>query len=204
MFRRVVVLLCVIFVAGCANPVLRSDVLSFHQWPANASERSFQLKRLATQENSLEHATYEGLLRTELKAAGFKESPSARFVITMEYGQEARLVRTYDSPILVSPSGFWSSGFYRPGWGMSVGVPFGFPPYGIPREYPTYVRTLKLFISDQSVPAVPRVWEGTANSSGSVQDFAAMAPYMLRALLADFPGQSGASRRVDVELPKEN
>jgi Domain of unknown function (DUF4136) len=204
MFRRVVLLLLVSFLAACANPVLRSDVLSFHQWPTNNAERAFQLKRLAAQENSLEHATYEGQLRAELQAAGFKESANARFVVTMEYAQEARTVRLYDAPVMVSPSVYWSSGFYRSGWGMSVGVPFGLPPYAVSRDYPTYVRTLKLFMNDQSAPGAPRVWEGTANSSGSTQDFVAIAPFMLRALLADFPGQSGSSRRVDVELPKEN
>ena len=204
MYRRLVLILSAFLIAGCANPVLRSDVLSFHQWPANATERTFALKRLAAQENSLEHATYEGLLRTELTAAGFRETAQARFLISMEYGQETRSVRVLEPPIWVSPSVYWSSGFYRPGWGMSVGVPFGFPPYGVAREYPTFVRSLKLFIVDQSAAGAPRVWEGTANSSGSTQDFGAIAPYMLRALLTDFPGQSGTSRRVDVELPKEN
>ncbi len=204
MVQRLVLLLCVWFIAGCANPVLRSDVLSFHQWPANAADRAYQLKRLAAQENSLEHATYENLLRSELQAAGFKESPNARFVITMEYAQETRSVRLYDPPLLVSPSMYWSSGFYRPGWGMSIGVPFGAQPFAMARDYPAYVRTLKLFMQDQSMPGAPRVWEGSANSAGSTQDFVAVAPYMLRALLTDFPGQSGSSRRVDVELPKQN
>lgn len=187
--------------AGCAAPVLRSDVLSFHQWPAGVTDRTFALKRLAAQEGSLEHATYESILRNELVAAGFRESQQARFAITLEYSVQTRVARVYDSPVLVSPSLWWSSGVYRSGWGLSVGVPFGYPYPPYSRDYPVAARTVKLFMHDQSVSGSPRVWEGTVNSSGSTADLAPVMPYLLRALLAEFPGQSGLSRRIDVELP---
>lgn len=204
MISRIFLGILTVWLTACANPVLRSDVLSFHQWPANATDRTYQLKRQAAQEGSLEHASYENLLRTELNAAGFKEGPNARFAVTVDYAQQVRVHRVHDAPAAVSPSVWWSGGMYRSGWGLSAGAPIG-PGYSsFGRDYPIYSRTVKLVIADQTADAAPRVWEGTANSAGSIPELSGVLPYMLRALLADFPGQSGVTRRVDVELPKTN
>lgn len=202
-WMSVVLLAAISLLAGCATPVMRSEVLSFHQWPAGVTDRSYQLNRLASQQGSLEHAAYEQVLRNELAAAGFKESTNARFAITMEYSVQTRLSRVNEGPVFMPPvsTSMWlSSGMFRPGWGFSVGVPLGYPypPYGY--DYPVSVRTVKLFVQDQSLKDKPRVWEGTATSTGQSAELISVLPYMLRAMLADFPGQSGTTRRVDVEM----
>lgn len=198
------VLLLAGLLAACASPTIRNDVQSFHQWPAGSVERSYQLKRLPGQEGSLEHATYESLVRQELAAAGFREAANGRFVVTFDYAVQTRVTRVIDPPIMVAPSFWWGPGLYRSGWGLSVGVPFGYPWYPpIARDFTSNVRTVRLFMNDQSSAGAARVWEGTATSAGASNDLVVVLPYMVRALLTDFPGQSGSSRRVDVELPQD-
>lgn len=197
-----VLLMLAALLGACATPTIRNDVQSFHQWPAGSVERTYQLRRLPAQEASLEHATYESLVRQELAAAGFVEAANGRFVVTFDYSVQTRVTRVVEPPIFVSPSFWWGPGMYRSGWGLSVGVPFAYPWYPpMTRDFTSSVRTVRLFMNDQTTTAAARVWEGTATSAGTNNDLVMVLPFMIRALLTDFPGQSGSSRRVDVELP---
>lgn len=200
--KYAVLLMLAGLLGACATPTIRNDVQSFHQWPAGSVERTYQLRRLPAQEGSLEHATYETLVRQELAAAGFAEAANGRFVVTFDYSVQTRVTRVVDPPIMVSPSFWWGPGVYRSGWGLSVGVPFGYPWYPpIARDFTSSVRTVRLYMNDSASASAARVWEGTATSAGSNSDLVLVLPYMVRALLSGFPGQSGSSRRVDVELP---
>jgi Domain of unknown function (DUF4136) len=201
--RALNVLCFALLLGACAAPVMRNDVTAFHQWPAQVTARSYQLIRLPGQEASLEHATYEGVLRTELAAAGFRETPSPSFVVAIEYVVENRLQRVYEYPPWGAPGVFGSIGGFRGGWGWSVGVPIGvpiFPP--MPRDFSISNRTVKLVVSQAPPAGGARLWEGTAVSSGTAPGLTEVLPYMLRALLSDFPGVNGLTRRVEVELPK--
>lgn len=189
---------------ACAVPMLRNDVTAFHQWPANAGDRSYRLVRLPAQQGSLEHATYEAIARVELNAAGFRESPDGRFSVSFEYAVESRTARVYEYPPWGGgPVAFGTFGAYSGPWGLGVGVPIGGAAYpATPRDLVSYDRNVKLMIYDGAVATGARVWEGTALSSGSTQGLTAVLPYMFRALLSDFPGVNGATRRVEVELPR--
>lgn len=74
--KRIVALATIasaLLLSGCAS-TLRSDVTSFQRWPANAAGGTFGFKKLAGQEGSLEHASYEDLARIELNKLGLKEA----------------------------------------------------------------------------------------------------------------------------------
>jgi len=64
-----------------------------------------------------------------------------------------------------------------------------------------YDYRLRLQIDDLSVKPARRVYEGTAISDGYVPQPEEVLPLLARALLADFPGPSGVTRRV--EVPRE-
>ena len=52
-----------LIVTGCAAPLPRADVTTFHQW-SGEGKRSFELVRQGTQKDRLEHANYGSIVRT--------------------------------------------------------------------------------------------------------------------------------------------
>jgi len=71
---------------GCA--IVKSDVAVFHQIPENATHLKYAFASLKKQEGSLEHATYQGLIRTELAAHNFEEieESEADVIVVFNYG----------------------------------------------------------------------------------------------------------------------
>ena len=61
-----------------------------------------------------------------------------------------------------------------------------------------YDYRLHLQIDDLSAKPPRRVYEGTAVSDGYVPQAEEVLPLLARALLTDFPGPSGVTRRVEV------
>ncbi len=204
-FRLFTALGLTALVLGCATPRIVSDVTAFHEWPAAAAigSRTYRLVRQPAQANSLEHATYEQGLRAELARAGFTEQANGRFLIGFDYSIGSQVSRVVDPWVNSSIS--VGTGWNRGGLGVGIGVPiggWGWPYYGGVREVVVYERRLRLLIDD-TAQAGRRVFESNVTSIGSNRNLAEVLPLMARGLLNDFPGQSGAGRRVEVEIPKK-
>ncbi len=84
-----------VLLAGCATP-LRGQLTAFHEWPADAP-RTYQFARTAAQRDSLEHATWEQVMRAELARAGFREAANPRFSITFDYRVSRQLGRVVEA-----------------------------------------------------------------------------------------------------------
>jgi Domain of unknown function (DUF4136) len=189
--------------AGCAS-TLRSDVTSFQRWPANAAAGSYSFKRVAGQEGSLEHATYEDLARAHLGPLGLSEAPpgsKGRFEVSLDYGIATR---TYISrePILDRtnywhPPRYYRDGGWRPGyWAPS---PFGPTVVGyrdVSQDVST--RRLRVDISEGS----NKVFEASATSSGSSASLSAIMPYLIRSVFDGFPGTNGQQRVLEFDVNK--
>ena len=201
MIRRLVSWLAaaaVALLAGCATTV-GSDLTVFHDWPADAP-RSYRLARLPGQQDSLEHATFENLLRPELAAAGFAERPDGRFEIVFEYSVLQRVRRGYYYP-------YFAPYFTVGTWGSHGGVTMGGPwPWWGPGYYPdtlVFDRRLRIEIRDTAAAPPRKVYEGTAVSEGITATPLEAFPLMARAILKEFPGPSGVTRRVEVPMPSK-
>ena len=191
-----------LLLSGCATP-LRGQLTAFHEWPADAP-RSYRFARSAAQRDSLEHATWERLLRAELARAGFQEASSPRFAIGFDYRvarQTGRVVEAYPA---VQPYFWW--GTWGPRGGVGIGAPW---PWWGPGYYPVersrvwYQYRLRVEIEDLAARPARRVYEGTALSDGLDPAPADVLPLLARAILGDFPGPSGVTRRVEVPVDQE-
>ncbi len=187
-----------VLLAGCATP-LRGQLTAFHEWPADAP-RTYRFVRTDAQRDSLEQAAWEKVLRAELARAGFREDPSPRFAIGFDYRVVRHLSRVVDTYAGVHPYFWW--GAWGPHGGMSIGGPLWWGPgwYPVERDVSWHEYRLRMEIEDLATKPARRVYEGTAVSEGGGSAPAAVLPLLARAVLGDFPGPSGVTRRVEVPV----
>ncbi|MCL4185273.1 MAG: DUF4136 domain-containing protein [Burkholderiaceae bacterium] len=187
-----------LLLAGCAMP-LRGQLTAFHEWPADAP-RTYRFVRTDAQRDSLEQAAWEKALRAELARAGFQETPSPRFAIGFDYRVVRHVSRVIDAYPSVHPYFWW--GTWGPHGGMSIGGPMWWGPgwYPVERDRTWYEYRLRMEIEDLATRPARRVYEGTAVSDGLDPAPSAVLPLLARAILGDFPGQSGVTRQVEVPV----
>jgi hypothetical protein len=192
---------------GCGTTMIRSDVTTFHEWPADLPDKSYVFERTKEQENDLEYRNYENLVRVELKRLGFVEAPdiqSARLKAALRYGINARDVRV-SYPVVADPLWYGSpwrgsygpyySPFYSPFYD-----PFWYGPPAVGRREENYqLFTRELHVSLARAADGKKLYDTTVVSEGRNGSLAAIMPYMVRSAFADFPGKSGAPRRVELK-----
>src|SRR5690606_21202374 len=86
-----------LLLSGCAS-FIRSDVIAFHDWPADMPNKVYAFDRKPDQQNNLEHQNYENLVRAELNRLGFVEAQNPRGAIlkvALDYRVDARVVRVF-------------------------------------------------------------------------------------------------------------
>ena len=188
--------------SGCASTI-QSDVIAFHQWPADMPARTFSFQRTPEQEASLEYRSYEDLVRNQLSRLGYTPDTNghgAALSVAISYEVRAEQV------VVTEPyDPFWYSPGFYPGWGWRHGGPY--PYYDLfygPRlqqtVYPEYTRHLHILITDTA--AKKPLYEVEVSSEGR---HAALAkakamPYMIRSAFQDFPGQSGLMHSVRLKV----
>jgi hypothetical protein len=59
-----------LLLAGCATTI-RSDVTTFHQWPADLQDKTYVFEAPPAQDDTLELRSYQNLVRGELAKLGF-------------------------------------------------------------------------------------------------------------------------------------
>jgi hypothetical protein len=208
--RVFLALLAVALLSACATPLV-TQVTNFNQWPADAAGSTFSFIKPPAgamgAPGELEQATYEKYAQAELERHGFKQATA---------GQRARLLvelitvsqlqqRTYVQPVYQENLVFYpprrnAAGHYFPGyWGPSR---FG-PTYVGDRIVPYNVQfselTLRLLDTRSGPPGQPRpVFETRAVYEGSAA-LPAIAPYLVRAVMDEFPGQNGLVSRVEFD-----
>jgi hypothetical protein len=198
--------------AGCAStPSMRSEVVRFHAWEA-AEPLTFALRAPEPSTGSLELRSYQQLLRERLVALGFVEADpaGARYQVAMEIRvvAEPRRVTEYWPPggPWMGPTG-WGPG---PWLGPRPGYPFwrydpwwGFPPAPISFDTTLFRHELRVDLFDVRVEPAPgrKVWESRAVAFAASESTPRLMPGLVAAAFADFPGESGSTRRVDVPLP---
>lgn len=204
MRRGLWVLLAVVSVllSGCASFV-RSDVVAFHEWPADLQNKTYVFDRKSEQANNLEYRSYENLVRTELGRLGFAEAQDPRganLKVALDYRLDARDVRAVE-PVLVDP--YWPYGYghpyYGPRW-RGYYDPFWYPPVTQYREvqYQIFERQMNILIMRSKDKKV--LYDVTVSSNGGNGSMAFAMPYMVRSAFSDFPGRNGVPRRVNLEI----
>lgn len=203
----VLIALSSVLLSGCAT-VIRSDVIAFHDWPADLPGKSYVFDRKTGQDNNLEHQSYENLVRAELTRLGFTEMQNQRTAhlkVALDYRIDVRDVKVVQ-PVVTDPYGpYWyGHPFYGPRWPGYYGPyydPFWYPgPVTQYREvqYQLFRRHLNILMTQ--VKDGKKLYDVTVDSDGGNGSMAFAMPYMVRSAFADFPGRSGVPRRVSLEI----
>lgn len=207
--------------ASCTQSI-RSNVSRFHQLPQPNGEKIAIVPMDPSYNGSLEFANYAALVGNELGRFGYSpangEEPD--LIVELEFGVDDGQRITRVSPSMTgfgyyggyygryyrpwhgyySPY-YYRSTFYHPGY---WGDPFGHYPLGMSpsvRTYTNYTRYLKMVIKPNKEGSL-NLYEGEVKSTGRNNKLHEVMPYMVQAFFTNFPGESGASERVSVEIPE--
>lgn len=196
--------LSLLVLGGCATTV-RSNVTTFHQWPAEVPDRSYSFEAVAAHEDTLEYRAYQDMVRRELGTLGFTENAasgalkvSMRFITT---DVPVRVVQ-FAHPYFYTDMRF---GFYRPfrrgywGWHSPFYDPFywGHPSYQETIQH-HYKRELQVAI--RSARDNTRLFDVTVRNTSRNASTPAIMPALVHSAFVGFPGPSGQSRTVELEL----
>lgn len=206
---RLFLALCLLL-SGCAS-VIRSEVTAFHQWPASTAGERFSFDRTSAQAQSLEHQSYEQLIREQLLTLGWHEAGKdepAQVKVAFSASISGRDVRVIETVLVDSWYGtpWYGPGFYSPYWGYpGYAYPFYGPGWGgapVAREqeyrYTVFHRELTLKISDAAT--LKTLYEATVRSDGKEGNLAKLMPYLVKSAFRDFPGKSGVPRIVEIKM----
>lgn len=221
MFRNLFAVAAFILVAGCASQkYVTSDVTRYHALTESTQGKTFAIVALDDdQESSFAFKQFGDQINQRLSALGLRQytggggPTGADYVVTLRYavyGPSAD-VRTRWSGF--GPRGAFGFGLgYGPAWGWSRG-PFGYMGYDPFWDDRYDVETRQLFTrrvevnmfrgASFSSERKERVFEGRAVSSGLNAQIEPVMPYILDAILQEFPGRSGETKTVTVEVPQD-
>ncbi len=199
--RILVALAAVLMLAGCASK-FRTDVSSWHRLPPPSGETFVIDAKDPRKQGSLEFQQYAGLVAAELQRVGYRPAPRGAeptLVVRFDYGLDGarEKVRSYES-------GFYGGGYFgyhRPYWGPGWGAGYGFDDYPDVRSYTVYQRRLELEIAAAGNPG-QNLYETRVISDGRSNRLEEVMPLMVRALFQDFPGPSGVTRQISIDLDK--
>ena len=173
---------------------------------------------------SIEFADYATLVGNALGRFGYvpANGDEADLVVELDYGVDEgqRTVRStgmYGSMFYGGFYGryynpwygfrspyFYRGGFYRRSYLGGMYDPFGYYPIGMGpsyRTYTNYTRHLKMVIKPRG-EGTQNLYEGQVTSTGRNNRLHEAMPYMVQAFFTNFPGVSGASERITIEIPE--
>jgi len=207
--------------AGCASTkFVTSDVTRYHALTEAPQGRTFAIVALdEDQESSFAFKQFGDQINERLSALGLKQytgsagPTAADYVVTLRYavyGPTAD-VRTRYSGFGPGPRMGFGLGYgYGPYWGRG---PFGYMGYDPFWDDGIDIETRQLFTrrvevnifrgSSYNADRKERLFEGRAVSSGLNGQIEPVMPYILDAIFREFPGRSGETKVVSVEVPPD-
>jgi hypothetical protein len=171
---------------------MRADVTRFYTLPPMPTGQSFAIAPDPGQAGDLEFQHYSVLVSDALQSKGFRsaapQAAAADVVAVLHYGNSGSHTEIYSDP---------APGWGRPGWWGWHGYPPEINSYTL---YSQYV-DLALFDGPAWRSGERRMlFQGRALGDSSVHELNNAMPYLVKALLQDFPGANGQTVRVTVAL----
>ncbi|HEX9174401.1 MAG TPA: DUF4136 domain-containing protein [Telluria sp.] len=198
--------LSVVLLSGCATTI-RSNVTTFHQWPAQMEDKSYVLEAPPPQDDTLELRSYQNLVRRQLAQLGFREAGNGRpnLLVSMRF-------MTTEVPVQVLQPAF--STFYsapplrmryagrRGAWGGGWYSPFYSPMWGSPMMYEAEIENRyrrELQVAIRSAADGRRLFDVTVHNVSTELSTPVVMPALVQSAFAGFPGPSGVARRVELQ-----
>ncbi len=204
-----------LLLTGCATTI-RSDVTTFHKWPAQIEDKSYVFEVPSPQDDTLEWRAYQDLVRGELAKLGFRDANGATPALTVSMrftttDMPVRVIEPVMSPFygpMFAPrvvyfrgrngaiyrrfvGGGYNGGFYSPFYD-----PFWNSGYQVSIEH-HYRRELQVGI--KQARDGQRLFDVTVHNTSRQMSTPALMPALVQSAFQGFPGPSGVARRVVLE-----
>lgn len=197
-----------LLLGGCASTI-RSDVTTFHQWPAQLEDKSYAFEAPPPQEDTLELRSYEELVRGQLAKLGFHDAGAARpaLLVSMHFTTTDVPVRVIEP---IYPMTYYPSAHYRlmgprrhgwGGWYNPLYDPFWdpFPAYEVTIQH-QYQR--ELLVGIKSAADGKRLFDVSVHNVSRELSTPKMMPALVQSAFEGFPGPSGVARRIELKREK--
>ena len=190
-----------LFVTAC-TPSVKSDVVRFHNLPKPAGETFIVVASDSAKDGSLEFSQYAKLVGTSLMAEGYKPfdgEGQADLIVTMDYGVDEGQEKIQSTPDW--PMAFYDfhDRYYFDRIYHQRGFRYGLYARDV-RSYTVYTRNLIVNMEDTSGE---RLFEGRVISVGRDRRLPEVMPYLVEAMFANFPGESGVTKVVRIRKDGE-
>jgi hypothetical protein len=166
--------------------------------PSEYVGKRFSLLTSAGQSEDLERKQYGYVIARELTLVGFEESKNADYLVDFKYASSSQIGQRVEPSMIPTTRVFCTGG--------SAGAPPRCAPFSTFQtmyqtvNYPFVKNSLDLWVVDAKTKT--RVWQGSAQSSSDqIADLHQWMPYLVRALMVDFPGDTGKSSSIRFEMP---
>ncbi len=192
--------------AACASPkYVVSDVTRHHDVAATPSGQTFAVVAAeAEQDESLAFKAYSDLVSERLSGIGYRkfdgQSQSPGIVATLKWSVEG------PSPDVKSRSTGYGYGFgYRSRF-SHFGYGYDAPYSGRTDTRQMFVRRVEVALYDGATYNTEnprRIFEGSAVSAGTNGQIEPVMPYIIQAIFDQYPGESGSTKTIRVEVPPD-
>jgi hypothetical protein len=195
--KHLLVAVAVLTLGACSN-TFRSDVATFHTLPVPKGEKVSILPMDHTKRDSIEFQQYAAILGNHLRLEGYNQAGDSKpdlivgFDVTIDDGREKLENRPrLNDPYHVYWRHYWYHGYF---WG----------PYDPFNRYnneivarTVYHATLKMEVR---TPDGEVLFEGRAETDTRKRAVPEVVPLLAEALFESFPGPSGVTRHVKIDL----
>lgn len=195
--------------SACATPGFEADVTRFHAISGPINNQTLRIEPSQAESGQaefelpggagnagLEFTRYANIVGDTLATHGFSPAGEAEPDVIAQLGYSVSNTDAVDSGSSSRVGVGVGGGSGGHGSGISLGLGTSFNLGGGPK--PVFLRRLTLVLIDQA--SGEPIFEGSAASRGTSPDLAEAMPLLVRALLSDFPGQSGRTVRVKLDV----
>ncbi len=207
--RRPWIIVIALLLGACGQ---QGNVTTFHTINENLAGKSFELVPGEKQQGSLEWETYADLVALKLEEKGLRqvgEQSKADYGVFVFYSIDSGKTSVSAMPIVGQTSAGRTTTTTSYVGGMPVSQTSYTPPtYGttgyVPISQTTFSKGLIISILDFQKSVAERkpvtVYEARVTSTGSTNTLNEIIPAMVGAVFQDWPGKSGGTRHVEVQL----
>lgn len=201
-----------LLLSGCATTI-RSDVTTFHQWPADLPDKTYVFEAPHVQDDTLELRSYQNVVRGELGRLGFREAGSGAspaLKVGMRFSTTdvpVRVIEPMYAPYYPRMHFSFGHSFYRSPWGGRRYGGMFYSPFYDPFWYgmPMYTESVQHYYKRELQVAIKaasdgkRLFDVTVHNTSRDPSSPAIMPALVQSAFVGFPGVSGVARRVELK-----
>jgi len=184
--------------SACTN-TFRSDVATFHELPVPKGERVSILPMDEARQDSLEFRQYAAILGNHLRLQGYEQAGDSKpdlivgFDVIVGDGREKLDTRP---SLMAGPSRFYWRSYWHYGYFWDPYDPF----YRHNTEVVARTVYTATLVMEVRKPDGTLLFEGRAETETRTKDVPEVVPLLAEALFVDFPGPSGVTRHIKIDL----